>query len=193
MKRPAAASSRGSLRERAGSEADETPDGRRSRIGRCCGRGPGSRVARGSAARLPAAAFTDAGGGPARHAEGAAPAVPAARARPAAGWRCSTMVRLGARGRVAPARGRSACRPGSRCRRSRRWQPAEVFAVRFDRPPVPFPVAGMSDIMPYPSTRFSTFTPEMTAGYLRRLRGRARGRHPRFPCPTSSSPTTSGC
>ncbi|MCU0563587.1 MAG: glycosyltransferase [Desulfobacterales bacterium] len=45
-------------------------------------------------------------------------------------------------------------------------QPDEVFAVRFDRSPVPFPVAGMSDIMPYRSTRFSTFTPEMTAGYL---------------------------
>jgi glycosyltransferase involved in cell wall biosynthesis len=45
-------------------------------------------------------------------------------------------------------------------------QADEVFAVRFDRPPVPFPVAGMSDIMPYRSTRFSTFTPEMTAGYL---------------------------
>jgi glycosyltransferase involved in cell wall biosynthesis len=45
--------------------------------------------------------------------------------------------------------------------------PADVVAVRFDRPPVPFPVPGMSDIMPYPSTSFSDLTPEMLDGYLR--------------------------
>jgi glycosyltransferase involved in cell wall biosynthesis len=44
--------------------------------------------------------------------------------------------------------------------------PADIFPVRFDRPPVPFPVAGMSDVMPYVSTRFSTFTPPMLEGYL---------------------------
>jgi glycosyltransferase involved in cell wall biosynthesis len=44
--------------------------------------------------------------------------------------------------------------------------PADVFAVRFDRPPVAFAIPGMSDIMPYPSTRFSTFSAEMLEGYL---------------------------
>jgi glycosyltransferase involved in cell wall biosynthesis len=44
---------------------------------------------------------------------------------------------------------------------------ADVVAARFDRPPVPFPIPGMSDIMPYPSTRFSDLTPGMLDGYLR--------------------------
>ena len=44
--------------------------------------------------------------------------------------------------------------------------PADVFPVRFDRPPVPYTIPGMSDIMPYPSTRFATFTAEMLEGYL---------------------------
>ncbi len=44
--------------------------------------------------------------------------------------------------------------------------PAAIFPVRFDRPPVPFAIAGMSDVMPYVSTRFSTFTSEMRDGYL---------------------------
>lgn len=44
--------------------------------------------------------------------------------------------------------------------------PGEIFPVRFDRPPVPFPIPGMSDIMPYPSSRFSRFTAPMLAGYL---------------------------
>ncbi len=44
--------------------------------------------------------------------------------------------------------------------------PEDVFPVRFDRPPVPFPIPGMSDIMPYPSSRFSTFTADMLEGYL---------------------------
>ena len=44
--------------------------------------------------------------------------------------------------------------------------PEDVFPVRFDRPPVAFLIPGMSDIMPYPSTRFATFTAEMLEGYL---------------------------
>lgn len=42
----------------------------------------------------------------------------------------------------------------------------DIFAVRFDCPPVSFAIPGMSDVMPYLSTRFSTFTHEMTCGYL---------------------------
>ena len=42
----------------------------------------------------------------------------------------------------------------------------EVFAVRFDQMPVEFRIPGMSDIMPYPSTRFSTFTTLMLENYL---------------------------
>jgi glycosyltransferase involved in cell wall biosynthesis len=45
-------------------------------------------------------------------------------------------------------------------------EPAGIFAVRFDQPPVPYAIPGMSDIMPYPSTRFSTFTADMLEGYL---------------------------
>jgi len=33
----------------------------------------------------------------------------------------------------------------------------KIFATRFDSSKLPFPVAGMSDVMPYPSTRFSSF------------------------------------
>jgi glycosyltransferase involved in cell wall biosynthesis len=44
--------------------------------------------------------------------------------------------------------------------------PGDVFPVRFDRPPIPYAIAGMSDIMPYPSTRFSSFTAAMLEGYL---------------------------
>jgi glycosyltransferase involved in cell wall biosynthesis len=44
--------------------------------------------------------------------------------------------------------------------------PADVFAVRFDQEPVPFAIPGMSDIMPYVSTRFSSFTGEMLEAYL---------------------------
>ncbi|MCF8052865.1 MAG: glycosyltransferase family 4 protein [Desulfobacterales bacterium] len=44
--------------------------------------------------------------------------------------------------------------------------PDGVFAVRFESPPVPFRIPGMSDVMPYPSTRFSDFTIEMLEGYL---------------------------
>jgi glycosyltransferase involved in cell wall biosynthesis len=44
--------------------------------------------------------------------------------------------------------------------------PADVTPVRFDRPPVRFALPGMSDIMPYVSSRFSSFTPDMIEGYL---------------------------
>ena len=44
--------------------------------------------------------------------------------------------------------------------------PADITPVRFDRPPVPFALTGMSDIMPYASTRFSSFTAAMLEGYL---------------------------
>lgn len=37
----------------------------------------------------------------------------------------------------------------------------QVHAVRFETPDLPFRIAGMSDDMPYPSTRYSDFTPEM--------------------------------
>jgi glycosyltransferase involved in cell wall biosynthesis len=42
----------------------------------------------------------------------------------------------------------------------------EIKAVRFCDPDLPFPVAGMSDVMPYTSTRFSEFTCEMLDIYL---------------------------
>jgi glycosyltransferase involved in cell wall biosynthesis len=44
--------------------------------------------------------------------------------------------------------------------------PTDIAPVRFDRPPVPYAVPGMSDIMPYVSTRFSSLTPDMLEGYL---------------------------
>ena len=40
-----------------------------------------------------------------------------------------------------------------------------MFAVRFESPDLPFPVAGMSDVMPYPSTRFSTFNHRLLEQY----------------------------
>lgn len=36
-----------------------------------------------------------------------------------------------------------------------------VFPVRFDTPELPFHVVGMSDVMPYPATRYCDLTPEM--------------------------------
>jgi glycosyltransferase involved in cell wall biosynthesis/gamma-glutamylcyclotransferase (GGCT)/AIG2-like uncharacterized protein YtfP len=42
----------------------------------------------------------------------------------------------------------------------------QVHAVRFGAPPADFPVPGMSDVMPYESTRFSEFTPAVLDGYL---------------------------
>lgn len=40
-----------------------------------------------------------------------------------------------------------------------------VFPVRFDTPELPFHVAGMSDVMPYPATRYRDMTPEMVARF----------------------------
>ncbi len=43
---------------------------------------------------------------------------------------------------------------------------SRVHAVRFGGPDLPFSVAGMSDVMPYESTRFSAFTVDMLDLYL---------------------------
>jgi glycosyltransferase involved in cell wall biosynthesis len=43
--------------------------------------------------------------------------------------------------------------------------PENLFAVRFETPELPFPVAGMSDVMPYPSTRFASFDTRMLEEY----------------------------
>ncbi|HDS15402.1 MAG TPA: glycosyltransferase [Proteobacteria bacterium] len=44
--------------------------------------------------------------------------------------------------------------------------PAEnIYPVYFDNAELPFPVAGMSDVMPYPSTRFAEFDDEKLARY----------------------------
>lgn len=48
--------------------------------------------------------------------------------------------------------------------------PKNVFPVRFETDTLSFPVAGMSDIMPYASTRFSEFTLEMLEKYLNAFR-----------------------
>ncbi len=40
-----------------------------------------------------------------------------------------------------------------------------IFTVRFENPILPFPVAGMSDVMPYPSTRFSSFNKRLLEQY----------------------------
>jgi glycosyltransferase involved in cell wall biosynthesis len=41
-----------------------------------------------------------------------------------------------------------------------------ITGVRFCDPDLPYPVAGMSDVMPYQSTKFSDFTSEMLDAYL---------------------------
>lgn len=41
-----------------------------------------------------------------------------------------------------------------------------ITCVRFCDPDLPYPVAGMSDVMPYQSTKFSDFTREMLDSYL---------------------------
>ncbi|MDJ1121188.1 glycosyltransferase family 4 protein [Olsenella sp. YH-ols2217] len=38
---------------------------------------------------------------------------------------------------------------------------AAVYPVRFETPELPFPVCGMSDVMPYPATRYRDLTPTM--------------------------------
>lgn len=44
---------------------------------------------------------------------------------------------------------------------------ARVRPVRFDTPELPFHVCGMSDVMPYPATRYRDLTPEMVAAFER--------------------------
>ncbi len=44
--------------------------------------------------------------------------------------------------------------------------PGNISPVFFETSELPFPVAGMSDVMPYKSTRFSSFTPDMLEMYL---------------------------
>ena len=41
----------------------------------------------------------------------------------------------------------------------------KIFPVRFGQIPVDYKIPGMSDVMPYPSTRFSTFTTPMLENY----------------------------
>ncbi len=42
-----------------------------------------------------------------------------------------------------------------------------IFPIVFGAPDLPFPVAGMSDVMPYPSSRFSTFNQDALTRYER--------------------------
>ncbi len=44
-------------------------------------------------------------------------------------------------------------------------KPENIFVTRFDSAELPFPVAGMSDVMPYPSTRFSDFNEQQLQLY----------------------------
>lgn len=44
-------------------------------------------------------------------------------------------------------------------------RPERVDPVRFGAPPLDFPVPGMSDVMPYPSTRFSAMTEDQLQRY----------------------------
>ena len=46
------------------------------------------------------------------------------------------------------------------------WR-AAVFAVPFESPELPFPICGMSDVMPYPSTRYRDLTPSMLKAFER--------------------------
>ena len=42
---------------------------------------------------------------------------------------------------------------------------ASVFTVDFETPELPFKICGMSDVMPYPSTRYRDLTPKMTVAF----------------------------
>ncbi len=42
---------------------------------------------------------------------------------------------------------------------------ARVFTVPFETPELPFRICGMSDVMPYPSTRYRDLTPAMAAAF----------------------------
>ncbi len=44
---------------------------------------------------------------------------------------------------------------------------ARVFAVPFETPELPFCICGMSDVMPYPSTRYCDLTPTMAVSFER--------------------------
>jgi glycosyltransferase involved in cell wall biosynthesis len=45
--------------------------------------------------------------------------------------------------------------------------PKQIYPLAFGRPPLDFAVPGMSDVMPYPSTRFSALTDDQIAKYKR--------------------------
>ena len=47
-----------------------------------------------------------------------------------------------------------------------------AYPVRFNTPELPFPVAGMSDQMPYEATRYRDMTPQMCAAFKRAFRAR---------------------
>ena len=57
----------------------------------------------------------------------------------------------------------------------------EFLPVRFRTPELPFPVCGMSDVMPYEATRYRDMTPEMVQAFRSVF-----GRRIREPCSTSS-------
>ena len=40
-----------------------------------------------------------------------------------------------------------------------------IFPLRFETPPLDYPLPGMSDVMPYPSSRFSALSSEQIAAY----------------------------
>lgn len=49
--------------------------------------------------------------------------------------------------------------------------PDRIFPLRFESGALPYPVPGMSDVMPYPSTRFGAMNAAMLAAYRRAWRG----------------------
>lgn len=49
-----------------------------------------------------------------------------------------------------------------------------VFPVRFETCGLPFPVVGMSDVMPYRATRYRDMTPDMVAGFRAAFEARLR-------------------
>ena len=53
---------------------------------------------------------------------------------------------------------------------------AAVFTVPFESPELPFPICGMSDVMPYPSTRYRDLTPSMLKAFERTLLLQSIGR-----------------
>ena len=53
-------------------------------------------------------------------------------------------------------------------------QGAEFFPVRFNTPELPFPVCGMSDVMPYEATRYRDMTPDMVDSFRAAFGARIR-------------------